>query len=91
MASPAGRVVDQVLMVLGLQPRHLRREGLRWPQLLAVPPANVFQLAAFLASEEVSRGFEVVPLAFLLFRFAEQNLPAGPGVCGFSGDTSVLH
>lgn len=29
-------------------------ETLRWPQLLAVPPGSFFQLAAFLASEEVT-------------------------------------
>lgn len=50
--STAAEAVD-VLRALGLQTRHLRLEALRWPQLLAVPPANFFQLAAFLASEEV--------------------------------------
>lgn len=43
----------QVLCALGLRRRHLKMEALRWPQLLAVPPGSFFQLAAFLASEEV--------------------------------------
>ncbi|CAM9714409.1 unnamed protein product [Scytosiphon promiscuus] len=50
--STAAETVD-VLRALGLQTRHLRMEALRWPQLLAVPPGSFFQLAAFLASEEV--------------------------------------
>lgn len=41
------------MFALGLQTRHVKMEALRWPQLLAVPPGSFFQLAAFLASEEV--------------------------------------
>lgn len=49
----------QVLRALGLQTRHLKLETLRWPQLLAVPPGSFFQLAAFLASEEVQYEYDV--------------------------------
>ncbi|CAM9444454.1 unnamed protein product, partial [Ectocarpus fasciculatus] len=50
--STAAEAVD-VLRTLGLRNRHLKMEAMRWPQLLAVPPGSFFQLAAFLASEEV--------------------------------------
>ncbi|CBJ32380.1 conserved unknown protein [Ectocarpus siliculosus] len=50
--STAAEAVD-VLRTLGLRRRHLKMEAMRWPQLLAVPPGSFFQLAAFLASEEV--------------------------------------
>ncbi|CAM9230890.1 unnamed protein product [Ectocarpus sp. 12 AP-2014] len=50
--STAAEAVD-VLRTLGLRRRHLKMEAMRWPQLLVVPPGSFFQLAAFLASEEV--------------------------------------
>lgn len=56
--------IQQVLRVLGIQTRQLRMEALRWPQLLTVPSGSYFQLAAFLASEEVNQNVSLLRVFF---------------------------